>query len=64
LKLSLTHAPLLFPLDYSHDYFLYLAASDYTIAMILIQEDDSHEELVIYYLSRSLMPIETKYLHV
>jgi hypothetical protein len=64
LKLSLTRAPLLFPPNYSRDYFLYLAASDYTIAMVLIQEDDSHDEHVIYYLSRSLMPTKTKYLHV
>jgi hypothetical protein len=64
LKLPLTHAPLLFPPDYSHNYFLYLAALDYTIAMVLIQEDDSHDEHVIYYLIRSLTPTETKYLHV
>jgi hypothetical protein len=36
LKLSLTRTPLLFPPDYSQDYFLYLAASNYTIAMVLI----------------------------
>jgi hypothetical protein len=36
LKLSLTRTPLLFPPDYSRDYFLYLAASDYTIAMVLV----------------------------
>jgi len=36
LKLSLTHTPLLSPPDYSQDYFLYLAASDYTIAMVLV----------------------------
>jgi hypothetical protein len=35
LKLSLTHTPLLFPPNYSQDYFLYLASSDYTIAMPL-----------------------------
>jgi hypothetical protein len=64
LKLSLTRAPLLFPPDYSHNYFLYLTASDYTIAMVLVQEDDSHDEHVIYYLIRSLTPTETKYLHV
>jgi hypothetical protein len=64
LKLSLTHTLFLFPLDYSRDYFLYLAASYYTIAMVLVQEDDSHEEHVIYYLSRSFTPTETKYLHV
>jgi hypothetical protein len=51
LKLSLTHTPLLFPPDSSRDYFLYLASSDSTIAIILVQEDDSHDEHVIYYLS-------------
>jgi hypothetical protein len=51
LKLSLTKAPLLFPPDYSRDYFLYLATSEYTIGMVLVQEDDAHDEHVIYYLS-------------
>jgi hypothetical protein len=32
--------------------------------MVLVQEDDSHDEHVIYYLSQSLMTTETKYLHV
>jgi hypothetical protein len=32
--------------------------------MVLIQEDDSHEEHVIYYLSRSLTLTEIKYQHV
>jgi hypothetical protein len=64
LKLSLTHTPLLFPPDYNRDYFLYLVASDSTIAMVLVQEDDSHDEHVIYYLSQSLMTTEAKYLHV
>jgi hypothetical protein len=64
LKLSLTKAPLLFPPDYSRDYFLYLAASEYTIGMVLVQEDDNHDEHVIYYLSRSLSSTEIKYQHV
>jgi hypothetical protein len=51
LKLSLTHAPLLFSPDHSRDYFLYLAASDYTIGMVLVQEDDASDEHVIYYMS-------------
>jgi hypothetical protein len=50
LKLSLTCAPLLFPPYYNRDYFLYLAASDYTIGMVLVQEDDNNNEHVIYYL--------------
>jgi hypothetical protein len=64
LKLSLTKAPLLFPPDYSRDYFLYLAASEYTIGMVLVQEDDNHDEHVIYYLSRNLSSTEVKYQHV
>jgi hypothetical protein len=32
--------------------------------MVLLQEDDSHDEHVIYYLSWSLTTTETKYLHV
>jgi hypothetical protein len=64
LKLSLTKAPLLFPPDYSRDYFLYLAVSEYTIGMVLVQEDDNHDEHVIYYLSRNLSSTEVKYQHV
>jgi hypothetical protein len=64
LKLALTCTPLLFPPDYNWDYFLYLVASDSTIAMVLVQEDDSHDKNLIYYLSRSLTITETKYLHV
>jgi hypothetical protein len=64
LKLALTHTPLLFPPNYSRDYFLYLASLDSTISMVLVQEDDSHDKHVIYYLSRSLTTTETKYLHV
>jgi hypothetical protein len=64
LKLPLTRAPLLFPPNYSHNYFLYLVASEYTIGMVLIQEDDANDKHVIYYLSRSLTPTEIKYLHV
>jgi hypothetical protein len=64
LKVSLTRAPLIFPPDYNRDYFLYLVSLDYTIGMVLVQEDDSNDEYVIYYLSRNLMPTEIKYLHV
>jgi hypothetical protein len=64
LKLILTHTPLLFPLDYSRDYFLYLIASDSTIAMVRVQEDNLNNEHVLYYLSWSLTTTEAKYLHV
>jgi hypothetical protein len=64
LKLSLMRDPLLFSPDYSRDYFLYLATLEYTISMVLVQEDDAHDEHVIYYLSRHLTPTEIKYQHV
>jgi hypothetical protein len=32
--------------------------------MVLVQEDDSHDEYAIYYLSRSLTTTETKYLYI
>ena len=64
LKHALTHAPLLHPPNYNQDYFLYLVASDSTIGMVLVQEDEFHNENVIYYLSRNLNPTEIKYSHV
>jgi hypothetical protein len=64
LKLTLTCTPLLFPPNYSRYYFLYLASSNSTIAMVLVQEDDSHEEHAIYYLSQSFTTTKDKYLHV
>jgi hypothetical protein len=43
---------------------MYLSSSDYTIVMVLVQEDDLRDEHVIYYLSRSLATTKDKYLHV
>ena len=41
LKHALTHAPLIHPPDYSKEFTLYLAASNATITMVLVQE--SHD---------------------
>jgi len=54
LKYVLIHAKLLHPPDYHQDYFLLLAASDATIGMVLIHEDESNNEHVIYYLNQNL----------
>ena len=40
LKKALLSAPLLRPLDYYRDLILYLAASESTIGVVLVQEDD------------------------
>jgi hypothetical protein len=50
LKRALTSVPLLRPPNYNKDFLLYLATAESTIGMVLVQEDDSLEEHVIYYL--------------
>ena len=64
LKKALLSAPLLHPPDYSRDFILYLAASESTIGVVLVQEDDKLVEHVIYYLSRALARPELRYSHV
>jgi hypothetical protein len=51
LKHTLTTAPLLRPPNYNKDFLLYLAAAESTIGMVLVQEDDSFSEYMLYYLS-------------
>jgi len=64
LKHALNHTPLLHPPGYHRDYFLYLATFDVTIGMILVQEDESNEEHVTYYLTRNLTKTKAKYAYV
>jgi hypothetical protein len=64
LKHTLTHTSLLHPQIIVEITSYTLSASDSTIGMVLVQEDESHNEHVIYYLSRSLSPTKIKYSHV
>jgi hypothetical protein len=64
LKHALTTAPLLRPLNYNKDFLLYLAATESTIGMVLVQEDDSFFKYVIYYLSQGLVGPELNYTHL
>jgi len=41
-----------------------MAAAELTIGMVLVQEDDSFSEYVIYYLSRGLVGPEINYSHI
>ena len=43
---------------------MYLSASHSTIGMVLVQEDESKTEHVIYCLSQNLHPTKIKYTHV
>lgn len=54
LKKALASAHVLSPPNYNRDFILYLAASDSTIGMVMVEEDESFQEHAIYYLSRAL----------
>ena len=64
LKKALLSAPLLRLPDYSRDFILYLAVSESTIEVVLIQEDDKLVEHVLYYLSHALAGPELRYSHI
>lgn len=63
LKDTLIRASLLYSPNNQNDYFVYLAAADTTIRMVLVQEEDGIEHM-IYYLSRNLNDTEVKYSYV
>jgi hypothetical protein len=64
LKFSLTSATLLTPSDYGKDFFLYLVAIEPTVGMVLVQENDTLKDHVIYYLNRGLVGPKLNYTHV
>ena len=64
LKAILTSTPMISPPNYQDDFLLYLAASDTTIGMVLVQTDDVHIEHVIYYLSCGLVSAKLRYPYV
>ena len=64
LKATLASTPVISPPNYQKDFLLYLAASNTTVDMVLVQTDDVHFEHVIYYLSRGLVGTELKYPYV
>jgi len=61
IKSYLTNPPILSPLMKDRRMKLYIAASEYTISSMLAQEDENGVERAIYYLSRVLSDVETRY---
>ena len=56
--------PIINPPNYQDDFLLYLAASDTTIGMVLVETDVVHIEHVIYYLVRGLVGAKLRYPYV
>ena len=52
------------PPNSTKDYSLYVAAFFSTIGMVLVHIDENDQEHVIYYVSKSLLDLETHYSHV
>ena len=61
LKQALDSAPLLSAPDFTKDFILYVSASKNAIAGVLVQEDDAHQEHVIYYVSQKLTSPPLRY---
>ena len=64
LKHALTSTPVLHPPNYNCNFLLYLASSNSSICMVLVQTDDHHTEHVVYYLSKGLVGAELRYPYV
>jgi hypothetical protein len=64
LKHALTTSPLLQPPNYNKKFLLYLAITESTIGMVLVQKDDLLTKYVIYYLSQGLVGLELNYSHI
>jgi hypothetical protein len=64
LKSTLISTPLLRPPNYNKYLLLYLATTELTIGMVLVQEDYLLSEYVIYYVSRGLVGPELNYSHI
>ena len=60
VKDTLVRASLMYSPNYPSDYFLYIAAADTTIAMVLVQVENGIEH-PIYCLSHNLNDMEVKY---
>jgi hypothetical protein len=57
-------SPLLRPPYYGKDLLLYLVFAESTIGMVLVQEDETLQDHVIYYISRGLVGTELNYAYV
>ena len=55
---------MLSPPDYSHEFFIYVATSQETVGMVLVQEDEELHEHFIYCLSQNLIDSKLCYSHV
>ena len=64
LKKALLLAPLLRMPGYSRDFILYLGASESTIGVVLVEEDDNFQENVVYYVIHYLVGPKLRYTHV
>ena len=63
IKDTLVRMSLMYPPNYQSEYFLYIAMTDTTIAMVLCQVENGIEH-PIYYLSHNISDTKVKYSYV
>ena len=61
LKSYLTNLPILSLPDSEEDLYMYLAVSDHTIRLVLVKQHEGIQR-PMYYLSKTLVDVETRYL--
>ena len=64
LKKALEMTLMLIPPDYSRDFLIYVATSQETVGMVLVQEEEELHEHFINYLSWNLIDAKLHYSHV
>ena len=64
LNKSLASPPMLRTPEYSHDFLLYVVASQETIGMLLVQADGEIQENIIYYLNQNIIDSKLRYSHI
>jgi hypothetical protein len=64
IKTAISQAPVLRSPNFSKYFFLYTFASDQSLATVLTQKDDDHNEAPISFMSTSLQGVKLNYLAI
>ena len=64
IKQYLVEPPVLASLEVGETLFIYLAVSDVSVSVVLFKEDENKKERLVFFVSKSLADVETRYSHL